>query len=231
MNWLTLDRINQSLERDGRRIQLTPKGYAVLDRLCRSCGQLVTKEDLLNRAWPDVVVGEAVLKVTIRELRKALDDDARAPRYIETVHRRGYRFIGTLLDAAGITPSRLTQPDPALRDSTAVGLGLEGRASALASVSASFAASLTGRRQLLFVTGEAGIGKSRLVDGWLRKAAQEAGAGIVCARGTVSRSSARSNPIWPSSMPWGGSAGDLARSAYGRYCGVTHLAGCCRCPG
>ena len=184
MNWPTLDRINQSLERDGRRIQLTPKGYAVLDRLCRSCGQLVTKEDLLNRAWPDVVVGEAVLKVTIRELRKALDDDARAPRYIETVHRRGYRFIGTLLDAADVIPPRLARSDPAPRDSTAVGMGLEGRASALASVSASFDASLTGRRQLLFVTGEAGIGKSRLVDGWLRRAAQEAGAGIVCARGT-----------------------------------------------
>src|SRR5206468_3414950 len=56
-------------------------------------GQLVSKEALLNAVWPQTYVSDVVLMVCIRELRRALGDDAKQPRYIETVHRRGYRFI------------------------------------------------------------------------------------------------------------------------------------------
>src|SRR5947209_18221988 len=83
---------------------LRPKAFAVLDYLLGHPGRLVTKEELLNAVWPGTFVGEAVLKVAIREVREALGDDPRTPRFIETAHRRGYRFIGRIAESAKATP-------------------------------------------------------------------------------------------------------------------------------
>src|SRR5580765_6297285 len=81
------------LWRRDRVVPLPPKPTAILWSLASRAGQLVTKQALLELGWPDTVVGEAVLTVSIRALRQVLDDDASQPRYIETVHRRGYRFV------------------------------------------------------------------------------------------------------------------------------------------
>ena len=89
----TLDCASARLRRDGRVVPLTPKAYDVLLYLALHAGRLVTKQELFDAAWADVFVGDAALKVCIREIRKALDDDAQKPQYIETAHRRGYRFI------------------------------------------------------------------------------------------------------------------------------------------
>jgi DNA-binding winged helix-turn-helix (wHTH) protein len=56
-------------------------------------GQLVTKEALLDAIWPETAVGEGVLKTSMNELRKTLGETAKAPQWIATVHRRGYRFV------------------------------------------------------------------------------------------------------------------------------------------
>src|SRR5262249_38743426 len=88
-----LDGANQRLIRGERVIALTPKSFAVLAYLSTRAGQLVGKDELLSAVWPDVHVGDAVLKTSVREIRKALGDPARNPAFIETVHRRGYRFI------------------------------------------------------------------------------------------------------------------------------------------
>lgn len=74
-------------------IELAPKAFGVLQFLAERPGQLVSKEQLLDAIWPDVHVGDNVLKVTISEIRKALADSSRESRIIETAHRRGYRFI------------------------------------------------------------------------------------------------------------------------------------------
>jgi pimeloyl-ACP methyl ester carboxylesterase len=74
-------------------VALTPKAFALLQYLAQRAGRLVPKEELLSALWADVFVGDAVLKSSIRELRKALGDDPHTPRYIETAHRRGYRFV------------------------------------------------------------------------------------------------------------------------------------------
>jgi pimeloyl-ACP methyl ester carboxylesterase/DNA-binding winged helix-turn-helix (wHTH) protein len=74
-------------------VALPPKAFALLRYLVSSAGRLVPKEELLEAVWPNVFVGDAVLKVTMRDVRRALGDDPRAPRFIETAHRRGYRFI------------------------------------------------------------------------------------------------------------------------------------------
>ena len=77
-------------------IALRPKVFAVLAYLVSHAGQLVTKEMLLDAVWPETVVTDAVLKACIRELRRDLGDTIETPRFIVTVHRRGYRFIASV---------------------------------------------------------------------------------------------------------------------------------------
>jgi DNA-binding winged helix-turn-helix (wHTH) protein len=93
-----LDIANQSLCRGQQEISLRPKTFAVLEYLLENSGRLVTKDELLDAVWPEVSVSDAVLKGCIREIREALDDDPQSPRFIETLHRRGYRFIGEIVE-------------------------------------------------------------------------------------------------------------------------------------
>jgi DNA-binding winged helix-turn-helix (wHTH) protein len=83
----------QGLRRGSAEIRVTPKALAVLQALAGQAGRVVTKDELFRTVWPDAAVSDATLSSCILELRKALGDDARQPRYIETLHRRGFRFI------------------------------------------------------------------------------------------------------------------------------------------
>src|SRR5262245_37523691 len=94
-----LDIQGQLLWHGHERLALSPKAFALLCYLVEHQGQLVTKASLLETIWPDTVVGDGVLAVGIAELRKALGDDPHAPRFIETAHRRGYRFIGNVVSS------------------------------------------------------------------------------------------------------------------------------------
>ena len=89
-----LDRANRSLHRGLSVIPLRPKAFAVLEHLVARAGRLVTKDQLLAAVWPDTAVTDTVLKVCVREIREALGDDPDAPRFVETAHRLGYRFVG-----------------------------------------------------------------------------------------------------------------------------------------
>jgi DNA-binding winged helix-turn-helix (wHTH) protein len=64
-----------------------------LEYLAARPGRLASTRELLDALWPHAWVTDGVLEVCVREIRRALDDDARSPRYIETAHRRGHRFI------------------------------------------------------------------------------------------------------------------------------------------
>ena len=77
-----------------RRLDLAPRAFAVLRHLVEHQGRLITKEELLTTVWRDAIVSDAALASGIRDLRRALGDSSAAPRYIQTVHRRGFRFIG-----------------------------------------------------------------------------------------------------------------------------------------
>jgi TolB-like protein/tetratricopeptide (TPR) repeat protein len=79
-----------------REIRLTPKSAAVLKMLLANAGEPVTKEALFATVWSDTAVSDDALTSCIQELRKALDDDPRQPKFIETRHRRGYRFVAEL---------------------------------------------------------------------------------------------------------------------------------------
>jgi DNA-binding winged helix-turn-helix (wHTH) protein len=84
-------------------VRLTGKAFAVLRYLVTHAGELVTKDELFQAIWPETVVSEAALTSCITELREILRDQAQERRYIETVHRRGFRFIGQLNGLQGGT--------------------------------------------------------------------------------------------------------------------------------
>jgi DNA-binding winged helix-turn-helix (wHTH) protein len=91
-----LDADNACLWHGTQAIALKPKTFAVLHHLVAYAGRLVTKEELSATVWPGTAIDDAVLKVCIAEIRKALGDTARTSQFIATVHRRGYRFIAPL---------------------------------------------------------------------------------------------------------------------------------------
>jgi len=138
----------------------------VLCYLVEQAGQLVTKEELLKTLWPNVRVGDAVLKVCIREIRVALDDQAKAPQFIETVHRRGYRFIEEVVSSQ---QSVVNSPPPSTQSSalSPQHSALVGRDTELTQLHQWLAKAQNGERQIVFVTGEAGIGKTTVVEAFL----------------------------------------------------------------
>lgn len=93
------------LTRDGEIISLTPKATEILVRLVVNAGQLLEKDDLLREVWPDTFVEEANLTQNIFTLRRALGDERAGPRYIETVSRRGYRFVADVRVCDGDAPA------------------------------------------------------------------------------------------------------------------------------
>jgi TolB-like protein len=94
------------LWRGGTEVRLTPRAAAVLALLVERAQQIVTKQELLDRIWEGSAVGDEALTSCIQELRRALDDDAREPRYIQTRHRRGYRLIVPVATAALALPDK-----------------------------------------------------------------------------------------------------------------------------
>ncbi|MGH8008247.1 MAG: winged helix-turn-helix domain-containing protein, partial [Candidatus Binatia bacterium] len=91
-----LDLLNEQLWREDALFPLRPKTFAVLRYLVEHPDRLVTRQELLQALWPGTYVSEGLLRGYIRDLRAVLGDDAGAPRFIETVERRGYRWIAPL---------------------------------------------------------------------------------------------------------------------------------------
>src|SRR5262249_53120678 len=108
-----LDQANATLWHAEQRGTLRPKTFEVLVHLVTHAGQLVTKEALLDAIWPETAVGEGVLKTSMNELRKALGETAKAPQWIATVHRRGYRFVAPVTRGEAVTFTEAWAEHPA----------------------------------------------------------------------------------------------------------------------
>ena len=157
-----IDRHGGRLMRGSATIPLRPKTWSVLLYLAERPDVLVTSEQLLDAVWPNVAVTPSTLTKSIVELRAALDDDARKPRCIETVHRRGFRFI------AKTNEDRSSDATPPIWSNREAGArAFVGRAAELRRLGELFAKACAGERQIAFVTGEAGIGKTTLVEAFL----------------------------------------------------------------
>ena len=183
----SLDPANQQLWRGESLLALPPKALAVLAYLSDSPGRLVTKHELLETIWPKTNVTEGVLAACVYEIRRVLGDRSRAPRFIETVHTRGYRFLPEV--AYSVEPCLRNQSDeiqsrdgPLALDPAvlAKSSGLFGRQKELAKLHSIFQKALDGVRQIVFVTGEPGIGKSALVDDFVARVCSQETALIGC---------------------------------------------------
>ena len=129
--------------------------------LAERAQELVTKQELFDRVWGGMAVGDDALTSCIQELRGALGDDARRPRTIETRHRRGYRLmVPATRSTNGVPPPHEVAPEPSR---------LVGRVAEFDELARAFDQARSGRRQIVFVTGEPGIGKSSLADGFLEQ--------------------------------------------------------------
>jgi DNA-binding winged helix-turn-helix (wHTH) protein/tetratricopeptide (TPR) repeat protein len=177
-----VDIADERLWRGEDVVRLTNKAFSVLRHLAERPAHLVTKDDLLNAVWPDTNVSEAAMTVCIRELRQALEDDAQAPRFIETVRGRGYRFVAkvTIADRsqAQQKPGAVADPSPGFvprtpRSSVIRPAPLVGREIELARLHQWFDTALTGVRRVGFIVGEAGIGKTTLSDAFMAQVESE----------------------------------------------------------
>ncbi len=112
---LRLDVRDERLWDGDQAIRLTPKAFALLRHLVQNPNRLLTKDEILEKVWPDTFVSEGLVREYVQDLRQALNDDPKEPRFIETVHRRGYRFLGDIEitgDDANSLPSQSGQASP-----------------------------------------------------------------------------------------------------------------------
>jgi DNA-binding winged helix-turn-helix (wHTH) protein/predicted ATPase len=158
-----LEGASGQLWRHTQLVKLPPKVAAALWCLATQAGQVVTRGTLFDAVWAETVVGDSVLTVCIRELRRVLGDDPKRPRYIETVHRRGYRFVAPV-ERLEDTPSGDRAVPLTDVPSPAPAAGLVGREAEMAQIQACLERARGGQRQVLFVSGEAGMGKTALLE-------------------------------------------------------------------
>ena len=174
-NEFDLDEANALLLRRGKPVALAPTPFALLCALVRQPGTLLSKHALLDEVWGHQYVTDSVLKTAISDLRTVLDDDPRQPRFIETVSRRGYRFVAapTAVPAAGAG-----QQIKAASASQEAESWFIGRTEEAARLHSLWDDVLGGKRAVVWIAGEPGIGKTTLIEHFV------AGLGdVACARG------------------------------------------------
>jgi len=151
-----IDTEKKRLWRGEQEVPLRQTAVAVLQVLVENAPHLVTKEYLLKQVWPGAFVSNVVVRVCIRDIRHALGDDAKEPQYVETIGPKGYRFIGQIDEAKALVP---------VGDQHGVGFEyIVGRGEELAQLEEWAGKARRGHRQIVFVTGEPGIGKTTLVE-------------------------------------------------------------------
>jgi DNA-binding winged helix-turn-helix (wHTH) protein len=174
-----------------RTISLRPKTWAVLCYLAQRPGVLVTKDEILDAVWGEVSVTEATLTKSIAEIRDALRDEVRSPRFVETVHRRGFRFVSPVeAPTAVVVGPSMPPPRPPVN--------VVARGAELGSLRELLAQASQAARQTVFITGEAGIGKTTLVDAFLASVAEASEAHTpMIAKGQCVRRHSGEEPLMP----------------------------------
>ncbi|MGH7960260.1 MAG: winged helix-turn-helix domain-containing protein, partial [Candidatus Binatia bacterium] len=165
-----LDPVKNRLWRGEQPIPLRPKPLAVLRYLIEQQGRVVTADELLHALWPNTVVSASTIKVVIRAIRHALEDEAATSQFIETVPRRGYRWVGTVVSGQSSVVSEdkaAVKPLPLATENWQLATPLVGREAELKRLHGWLGKSLGGTRQVVFVTGEPGIGKTSVVDAFV----------------------------------------------------------------
>ena len=164
----TLDISNQHLRCGSKKISLRPKSFTVLAYLAEHPHRLIGKDELMSAVWPKAKVVDAALRVSIQEIRKALGDGLAGSKFIETVGKNGYRFISPV--SIGLAEAGRESFVPFV-----------GRTAELELLRHHLDIASSGKRQFVFVTGEPGIGKTTLVEAFLKTVL--VGIGMIAALG------------------------------------------------
>jgi DNA-binding winged helix-turn-helix (wHTH) protein/predicted ATPase len=159
-----LDVTQGHLCRGTQVLGLRRRSLAMLRYLVEHPGRLVTKAELRQHVWAGTHVTDTVLRVCVQEIRAALGDAADAPHYLATVGRQGYRFL--VGEDRNVSPPLMSRPI----------VGRQGEVDSLASW---FQHAAQGARQLVFVSGQGGVGKTTVVERWLARLAAGRGVRIV----------------------------------------------------
>ncbi|MDP9140987.1 MAG: AAA family ATPase [Pseudomonadota bacterium] len=196
-----LDEPNARLSRDGKPIALAPRPFGVLCALLHKPGSLLTKHVLLDLVWGHRFVSDSVLKGAISDVRNALGDDPRHPRFIETVSRRGYRFVATpvaMNEAARPAPVAVSGESHAAAAPIATAVELPtspffiGRMAELTRLRRTWDRVGGGSRAIVWVAAEPGLGKTTLIEHFASTLGSE-----VCARGRCVQHHGSGEPYLP----------------------------------
>ena len=182
----TLDPQLFELRRLEQRVSMEPQVFDVLQFLVKNRDRVVTKDELLEQVWGDKFISEAALNSRIMSARKALGDTGREQRYIRTVHGRGYRFVAhvaeTRPEAEPVAPEApaapaLARPATGVRaavagSSSPRGSLLLGREEEMTLLGRNLAQAMQSSRRVVLISGEAGLGKTTLVEAFVVEAAK-----------------------------------------------------------
>ena len=158
-----LDTRNECLWQNGIQMGLTPKPFAVLRYLVENPQRLVTHDELLDKLWPETYVQPQVLRTYVLELRKLLGDSVDSPRFIRTVPGRGYWFLAQVEEAKGhAVDTRGPQSGRVIGH-------VVGRQHEFERLNGLLRQATQGDRQVAFITGENGMGKTALIDLFCRQ--------------------------------------------------------------
>jgi DNA-binding winged helix-turn-helix (wHTH) protein/tetratricopeptide (TPR) repeat protein len=180
----TLDPQRAELCRAGRSQPLRHKAFEVLAYLVAQADRVVSKQELCEQVWRQQYISDAALESTIKVVRQALGDSGRDQRLLQTVYGQGYRFLAAVTSEeqtphrrpTPLAPARVAPPPrgSALPGPAARRAPVVGRAAELAQLARGWARVQGGERHVIFITGEAGIGKTTLVETFLASLMGEA---------------------------------------------------------
>jgi len=165
-----LDVVNHCLWNGEDRVSLTPKAFDVLRYLVEHADRLVTQDELLGALWPETYVNPEVIKKYVLGIRKALGDRHEKPEFIETFPRRGYQFVAPVTEgsAGGALDARVRTAQE-----------IVGREASMAQLDGYLTHTLKGQRQIIFITGEAGVGKTTVIDKFHQAAARRSNLTVI----------------------------------------------------
>jgi DNA-binding winged helix-turn-helix (wHTH) protein/tetratricopeptide (TPR) repeat protein len=179
-----LDTRLYQLQRSGLPVKVEPRVFNLLVYLARNRHRVVSKDELLREIWDGRAVTEASVTVCVSAARRALGDNHRQPTHIATLFGRGYRFIAPVAE---------TDHEIALTAQRSPNTPLLGRDAELETLKANLTAAASGHGQLVLITGEPGIGKTRLTEEFSCRA-RSSGSYVSTGR---SRESEGAPPYWP----------------------------------
>ena len=166
-----LDTRLYTLHREGTTVRLRPKVFQVLQYLLEHRDHVVSKDELCTQVWPGQFISDATLEGCITLARRAIGDSGRVQRFIESRRGYGYRFVGTVQEETVSLPDvkvmAAAQEIPPVLPQAHVQPQAVGREAELGQLHRWLDMALTGARQVVFVTGEAGLGKTTVVEAFL----------------------------------------------------------------